>query len=235
MSEPINRWKPITVVYKEQATISAAAEAENQQKLHELHESGLRKPWTQGKAPLGIRIFTWYYFLRAGVCALLLFVIATFPQSAPSALLSDSISNFLHMPGSKSEQEARKKAIEKVAKDYAVPENAIVDEEPVISPETVRNMVMVYLLVNLAVASVVGFMWWNRSEKVRWVTMFLTGALVAKALINFIAGAASGVGSGIAPSQTPILLLVLGMNGIIFLYLAFGYGVKQWFEPGLYQ
>jgi hypothetical protein len=235
MTEPVNRWKPATDFYKEQAAVSATAEAENQQKLKELHESNLRKPWTQANAPLGIRIFTWYYFVRAGLCALLLFVIATFPQSAPATLLSDSISNFLHMPGSRNAREARKKQIEQMAKDYAVPENAIVDEQPEFNPETVRNMVMFYLLVNLVVASVVGFMWWNRSWKVRWVTMFYTGALLAKALVNFIAGAASGLGSGIAPSQTSILVVALGINGIIFLYLAFGDGVKQWFEPGLYQ
>ena len=235
MTEPANRWKPATDFYKEQAEKSVTAEAENQEKLKELHESNLRKPWTQGKAPLGIRIFTWYYFVRAGICALLLFVVATFPQSVPATFLSDSISSFLHLPGNKSDQEAIRKQIQQEAQAQGIPANAALDEEPAISPETVREMVTVYLLFNVAVAAVVGFMWWNRSWKVRWVSMFYSGALIAKALINIIAGAASGLGSGLAPSQMPVLVLALGINGLIFLYLAFGYGVKQWFEPGLYQ
>ena len=62
-------------------------------------------------------------------------------------------------------------------------------------------------------------------------TAAAVGKLVAKALANFIAGAASGVGSEIDPRQMPGLVVVLGLNSLIFLYLAFGYGVKEWFEP----
>ena len=56
MSEPVYRWHPVTDVYKEQVATSVSAVEENQEKLRELHDSGLRKPWTQAKAPLGIRI-----------------------------------------------------------------------------------------------------------------------------------------------------------------------------------
>jgi len=93
-----------------------------------------------------------------------------------------------------------------------------------------HNAVMVYLLVLLGLTTWVGFMWWNHSWKVRWVTMFYSGALVAKAVINYIAGAASGVGSQIAPAAMPLLMLTIAINGFIFLYLAFWPGVAQWFE-----
>lgn len=231
MTEPVNLWQPTTDKYKAQAAEASTAEAELKQRLEELHASNLRKPWKQDTAPLGIRLFTWYYLGRAALCALLLLVIFTFPKSAPSTMLSGNIGSFLHLPGSKSEQEARQKEIEAEAQAYAVPEDEIAAMEgPGVSPDTLRSEVMAYLLLNLAAATIVGFMWWNRSWKIRWITMFYSGALVAKALINVIAGAASGVGSSIDPSKVPILMVTLAFNGFIFLYLAFGYDVKKWFE-----
>lgn len=231
MKEPVYRWEPVTDLYKEQAPKTADIEAESQQKLQELHESNRRKPRTEAKAPLGIRIFTWYYFGRSAICLLLLFILTTFPKSSASMWLSDSISSFLHVPGSKSQQEARRKEIEKMANDYAVPEDAIAAGEPAFSPETMLNIVTVYLVFNVVTAAVVGFMWWNRSWKVRWVTMFYAGALVAKVTVNIIAGIASGGGPGITSSQTSMLVLTLGLNALIFLYLAFWPGVEQCFEP----
>jgi hypothetical protein len=230
MAEPVYRWQPVTDVYQQQAVEVADIQAEQEQKRQEINKEKAKRIWAERKAPLGITVFMWYYFARAGFCALLLLFLASFPQSGPSTFVLDGIGNFLHMPGSKSAQDARRKQIEQVAQENAIPENAIVDEQPEISAETMHNMVMVYLLVNLVVGAVVGFMWWNGSWKVRWVAMFYSGALVAKALINFVAGAASGVGSGIDPAQMPILVLVLGLNGMIFFYLAFGPGVAQWFE-----
>jgi hypothetical protein len=230
MTEPVYRWQPITDAYKEEAMEAADIEAEQKKKRQEINAEKPTRIWAEKKTPLGIKVFTWYYFGRAGICALLLLFLASFPQSSASQWTLDGIGNFLHMPGSKSAEDARRKQIEQVAQENAIPENAIVDEQPEISPEAMHTMVMVYLLVNLVVGAVVGFMWWNHSWKVRWVTMFYAGALVGKALINFIAGAASGVGSGIGASEMPMLTLVLGLNGLIFLYLAFGPGVKQWFE-----
>lgn len=231
MTEPVYKWEPVTDVYKEKGIQVEDIEAEVKQKLEELHQSKERNPSNERRAPLGIRIVTWYYFCRAGVCAFLVIVLLGFPESAPSIWISDNVSSFLRLPGSKSEQEARRQELQKMAREYAVPENAIHDVRSRFNPETLRNMVMAYLLFNLGVAAVVGFMWWNRSWRVRWFTMCYSGLLVAKALVNFIAGAASGVGSEIAPRQMPGLVMVLGFNGLIFLYLAFGYGVKEWFEP----
>lgn len=229
MTEPVYRWEPATDEYKAKDIQVADIEAELKQKIEETNAS--RLPWKSEAPPLGIRIFTWYYIGPAGVCALVLFILAGFPQSASSTWLTDSIGNFLRLPGSKSDQEAKQKEVEKMAQEYAVPENAISDIEPRTESETLRNLVIGYLIFNLGVAAVVGFMWWNRSWKVRWVTMFYAGALIAKVLINVMARAAAGAGFGIDPANAPMLMLTLGFNGLIFLYLAFGYGVKDWFEP----
>ncbi len=235
MTEPVYRWQPITDTYKEEASKSAGAEAENQQKLRELHESNLRKPWTQGKAPLGISILIWYYIVRGGFCFLLLLVLATFPTAGPSSWLFGNIGNFVHSrAGTQNRLEERQREFEREAQANGYQPSGAVpaeDDPSLISPETIRNIVMVYLLFNTVVSGVVAFMWWNRSWKVRWITMFYTGALVAKAAINYIAGLASGVGSQVDPRQAPLLLAALALNGLIFLYLAFGIGVKQWFEP----
>lgn len=232
MTEPVYKWEPATDVYKAKEINVADIEAELKQKLEETQASRkLTKPAQEKSAPLGVRIFTWYYLGRAAVCALALFIVAGFPQSASSTWLTDNIGDFFRLPGSRSEQEARQKEIEKTAQEYAVPENAISDMEPKAKPETLRNLVMGYLLFNLGVSAVVGFMWWNRSWRVRWATMFYSGALIAKVLIAFMARAAAGAGFGVDPSRMPVLVVALGFNGLIFLYLAYGYGVKEWFEP----
>jgi hypothetical protein len=230
MAEPVYRWQPVTEMYQQQAAEVADILAEQEQKRQEINQEKARRIWAEAKAPLGVKAFMWYYFARAVVCALLLIFIASFPQSSASTWTLDSIGNFLHLPGSKSAQDARKQAIEQMAQKYAVPENAIVDEQPEVSTDTMHNMVMVYLLVNLAASTWVGFLWWNGSWKVRWVAMFYAGALVGKLAINYIAGAASGVGSQIPPAAMPLVMFTFAVNGFIFLYLAFGPGVAQWFE-----
>jgi len=233
MTEPVYRWQPVTDVYKEEAAKSPDIESANQQKREELTKEKEKQIAPEKKAPLGIRVFTWYYFCRAGFYALLLLLLASFPHSEFSARLFDDVANFLHMPGSKSEVEKRRKAIEDVyqAHGYQVPDNVLKEEAgQELDTESMHNEVMIYLLLVLALTTWVGFMWWNRSWKVRWVTMFYSGALVAKAGINFVAGAASGVGSQIPPAVLPFLLLTIGLNGFVFLYLAFWPGVKQWFE-----
>jgi hypothetical protein len=48
--------------------------------------------------------------------------------------------------------------------------------------------------------------------------------------INYIAGAASGVGSQIPAAAVPVVMISVVLNTFLFLYLAFGPGVAQWFE-----
>jgi hypothetical protein len=232
MTEPVYKWEPATDVYKEKAIQSADVDAELKQRLEELSIPKLRAPAAkEDKAPLGVRIFTWYYFVRAGVCAIVLFILFGYPQSSTSVWLSDNIAEFLRLPGSKSDREARQKEIEKMAQEYAVPENAIYDPESKLNPERLQNLVTAYLFFTLGVSTVVGFMWLSRFWRVRWATMFYSGALIAKVLINLTAHAAAGARVAIDASRVPVLVVTLVFNGLIFLYLAYGYGVKEWFEP----
>lgn len=230
MAEPVYRWQPVTDVYQQQPAEVADIVAEQEQKRKEINQEKEQRIWAEKKAPLGIKLFMWYYFARAGVCGLLLLFVASFPQSGPSTLVLDTIGNFLHLPGSQSSVEARKQAIAQMAREHDLPDNAIVDESPEVSTDSMHNMVLVYLLVNLAAATWVGFLWWNGSWKVRWVAMFYSGALVGKLAINYIAGAASGVGSQIPATVMPILMISVALNAFLFLYLAFGPGVAEWFE-----
>jgi len=233
MTDPVNLWKPVTDAYKEQAELAATAEAENQQKLREVQEANQRKPWKQGQAPLGIRIFAGYYFLRAVVCALLLFLVGTFPQSALSTMVSDGISNYLHLRASEMRREARRHRIENEASHAQ--EGGYIDDEIVIRQQGMHRALAAYLLIGMILDAVVGFLWWNRIRFIRWLTMLGSGAQVVRALFTLMGAPALGLGAGSSPIEVPLLLLSAGINGAIVLYLAFGYGVKQWFEPEQYQ
>jgi len=233
MNEPAYRWEPITDFYKEEAAKGIDIEAANEQKREELAAEKAKAIVPEKKAPLGIRIFTWYCFGRAGTYALLLLVLASFPHSDFSNWLFDSVGNFLHMPGSKSYVDSRREEMQREAQahGFTVPDEVLAEAEgPPVATDQMHNIVMVYLLISLALTSWIGFMWWNHSWKVRWITMFYAGAMVAKAAVNFVAGTASGVGSGLSSVEVPTAMLTIALNGFVFLYLAFGPGVKQWFE-----
>ena len=60
MVEPVNRWQPVTDEYKTQATAPAEIEAEHQQRLQAIQQSLAKRSSTEKKAPIGIRIFSWY-------------------------------------------------------------------------------------------------------------------------------------------------------------------------------
>ena len=231
--EPVYKWEPITDEYKTQAPQPADIEAESQLKLREIHEEAKKNVWVEKKAPIGIRVFTWYLFCRAGIYALLLAFLASFPQSGTSTWLVGSMGHFL--PGTAAreriakQREQMKKQAE--AYGYTLPDDATADQEtPEQRAQDERQEVMVYLLIAAVITAVVGFMWWNHSWKIRWITMFYAGAMVARAGVYFFAGWASGMGSQIPPEVMPTLLLAIALNGLIFCYLAFWPDVKEWFE-----
>jgi hypothetical protein len=234
--EPVYKWEPVTDQYKTEGAESVdleTIEAESQQKLRELHETAKKSVWVEKKAPIGIRVFTWYLFCRAGCYALLLSMLAVFPQSGASTWLVGNLGHFL--PGSAAREEATKQD-EEMRKDAAAQGIQLPDEDgtdqqsPEQKAQDARQMVMIYLLVSAVMTAVVGFMWWNHSWKVRWITMFYAGAFVAKAAIGYLSGVASGVGTQVGPAQVPILMASIAMNGFVFCYLAFWPGVKEWFE-----
>jgi hypothetical protein len=233
--EPVYKWEPVTDVYKTQGESVAleTIEAESQEKLREIHEEAAKNVWVEKKAPIGIRVFTWYLFCRAGFYALLLTVLAVFPQSGTSTWLVGNLGHFL--PGAAARERAAEQR-EQMLKEaqlqgYTLPDDDMADQQsPEQMAQQLREEVMVYLLISAAITAVVGFMWWNHSWKVRWITMFYAGAFVAKAAIGYFAGVASGVGSQLPPGEIPTLLFAIALNGFIFCYLAFWPDVKEWFE-----
>jgi len=235
--EPVYKWEPITDEYKTQAAEPVALEtieAESQKKLQEIHEAVKKENvWVEKKAPIGIRVFTWYLFCRAGFYALLLSVLATFPQSGTSNWLTASLGHFL--PGASAREEAAKQRAElqkeAEAQGYTLPDDDAADQQsPEQAAQQLREEVMVYLLFSTVVTAVIGFMWWNHSWKVRWITMFYAGAFVAKAAVGYFAIVASAMGSQLDPGEMPTLMLAIAVNGFIFCYLAFWPDVKEWFE-----
>lgn len=237
MVEPVNRWQPVTDLYKAEAEAAAQlppVQPENQEQLNAtiIRQAASQKSAVK-KAPLGIRIFTWYLFCRAGIYALLLFILASFPQAGVSTWLVGNLGHILRMPRSAASQmAARQKEMEKEAEaqGYTLPDTmtALQPAEP--SADEVRTRVMVYLLLLLGITLVVAFMWWNRSWKIRWITMFYAGALVARAAVVYFVLLAAGVKIPLPPGVAPALMLTIGLNAFIFCYLAFWPDVKQWFE-----
>ena len=234
MVEPVNRWQPVTDEYKTQATAPAEIEAEHQQRLQAIQQSLAKRSSTEKKAPIGIRIFTWYLFCRAGFYALLLFILATFPQSIASGWLAGNLGNVLHMPHSAaSEAAARQKEFERQARaaGYAIPDDAEAQQDASdSSTDQARHRVMIFLMFLLGTTCVVAFMWWNRSWKIRWITMFFAGAFVARAALALLVMRAAGIDLQLSPAQTTSLLVSIVLNGLVFCYLAFSPEVSQWFE-----
>lgn len=234
MVEPVNRWQPVTEEYQAQAAAPAQIEDENQRRLDAIRKAKPQKVWKETKAPLGIKIFTWYLFCRAGFYAVLWLFLASFPQTAVSTWMVGNLGDLLHMPRSAaSEAAAQRKALEKEAEanGYSLPDTAETDPllaEP--GPDDARTRVMVYLLFLMGSTLVVAFMWWNRSWKIRWVAMFYAGAFVARAAIVYLAAIAAGAKIPLSSGQTLAIAVSLCVNAFVFCYLAFWPDVPQWFE-----
>jgi hypothetical protein len=230
--EPVYKWEPITDEYKTQTPQPADIEAESQQKLREIREAA-KNVWVEKKAPIGIRVFTWYLFCRAGLYALLLAFLASFPQSGTSTWLVSNLGHALPGTAAREKIAQQRELMQKqaAALGYALPDDATAAQE---SPEQIahdeRQEVMVFLLIAAVVTAVVAFMWWNRSWKVRWITMFYAGAMVARAGVYFFAAWASGTGSQLPAAVMPTLLFAIALNGFVFCYLAFWPDVQEWFE-----
>ncbi len=240
--EPVYKWEPITDEYKSQsetkATSEADIEAENRQKLEEFYATATRQKWVEKKAPIGIRVFTWYLFCRAGFYALLLAILGVFPQSAPSNWMVANLGHFMRIPGQAQREEAareraamRAAGIDPDSMQQAGGDANAGDASAEKSPDQMqRESIMIYLFILAAATTVVGFMWWNHSWKVRWVAMFYAGGMVAKTGVGLFAGWASGAGVRMPPAAMQTLTVAMGVNLLIFCYLAFWPGVTEWFE-----
>lgn len=233
MVEPVYKWHPVTEEYKNLQAQSADFEAETQQKLRELQEQAAKPVWVEKKAPIGIRVFTWYLFCRAGFYALLFTILGVFPQSAPSTWMVTNLGHFMRLPGAAARERAAKQR--EFLREHGIDPDAMPgavagqDSEEA-SQQRQREEMMVYFFILAVLTTVVGLMWWNHSWKIRWVAMFYSGAFVAKAGVGLFAGWASGVGTQLAPDEMSALMLAIAVNGFIFCYLAFWPEVQEWFE-----
>lgn len=234
--EPQYKWQPVTDFYKEQQAAQAVdPEAETQQRLQEIREQARKTSKVEKKAPIGIRVFIWYLFGRAGLYLLLLMILGTFPQTDASAWLVTNLSHQLPGAAARERMAARREAFRKEAEaqGYTVYGSDESDEKtPEQAAQQQREIVMAYLLIIAILTSVVGFSWLNRSWKVRWGTMFYAGAFVAKAAVGLVTGSASGLSGQMSSSEMSSLVLSMGINGCIFCYLAFWPGVEEWFKNG---
>ncbi|MGB0065458.1 MAG: hypothetical protein WBP85_13500 [Terracidiphilus sp.] len=232
--EPVNSWQPVTDFYKEQQAAQAIdPEAETREMLREIPVQPKRVSRAEEKAPIGIRVFNWYLFCRAGFYLLLLFVIAAYPQSGVSNWLVTTVEHSL--PGHASREQAERQR--EMLRQYGINPDTLQSADASSSEDSEearqqrqREFVMVCLFVMAGVTAVVAFMWMTRFWRVRWAAMFYAGAFVVKAGVSLFAGWASGVGTQIPADQVPGLVVALAVNGFIFCYLAFWPGVEEWFK-----
>ena len=232
MSEFKNVWQPVTEKYSAVEAPPAVVPAEPPKELVAAQQARSNKEWEGKKAPIAITVFIWYLFARAGFYALLLFVLAGFPQSSASAWLADAVANFLHLPSVAERDAAREDQLQTQSPPDGDANPSSSDGQNPADDEqsTAREQVMVYLGFAMVTTTVVAVMWLLRSWKIRWITMFYAGAFVAKIGINYFAEMASGVGNQLPPGEIPILMFSFTLNLFIFLYLAFWPGVKDYFE-----
>jgi hypothetical protein len=97
-------------------------------------------------------------------------------------------------------------------------------------PEMFVKLVGEAMVVTAILSLGVGIMWLLRSWKIRWITMAYAGGMVLRTSVHYFAGAASGVGSGLSPDLTAIVIFGCAINTLVFCYLAFYPGVKEAFE-----
>jgi hypothetical protein len=232
--EPQYKWQPVTDFYKEQqATQTIDPEAETQQKLQEIREQAKKTSSVGKKAPIGITVFNWYLVCRASFYVLLLAFLATFPQSDTSKWVVTTLERSVPGHAVRAQEERQRAVFRQYGIDpdtmQSADASALEDSEEA-HLNRLREFVMVFLFAMAVMTSVVAFMWWNRSWKVRWFAMAYAGGFCLKAGVNLFAGWASGVGNQMSPSQMSSLVLAIVSNGLIFGYLAFWPGVEEWFK-----
>jgi len=234
MVEPAGKWQPVTDFYKEQqAAQPIDVEAENQKKIREVHEEAKKTGWAEKSAPIGIRVYIWYTFCRAGFYALLLTVLAVVPQTSFSTWLVTNVAHSLPGAAARERADQQKEEMKKRAEamGYKLPDYIVGEEE---TPEQMaqkrREEVMVVLFVLAALTAVKGFLLLRRFWWVRWAAMFVSGATVVRVGMVFFGLWAFRVQIPIPPEVMSTIVFEMGINVLTFCYLAFGTGVEEWFE-----
>ncbi|MFZ0746021.1 MAG: hypothetical protein WAM85_16540 [Terracidiphilus sp.] len=76
----------------------------------------------------------------------------------------------------------------------------------------------------------IGWRWYSRDWRARWVAMFMAGANVALTMIALLADRASGLNTPLTDGQQLGLMVSSTFNLLILLYLAFYPGMAQAFR-----
>jgi hypothetical protein len=159
-----------------------------------------RQLGTEKAVPIGITCITWFYFLRG--CAYFLFASTLLSQRDPSLAA------------------------------WLVQRSRVIIPFPVSasSSVSVARLLAVVILAMAIISVAVGVMWLARYWRIRWITMFYAGASLARAALYFISDRAAGITTQLSPEQRQTLAVGLGLNLLIFCYLAFYPGVARAFE-----
>jgi len=84
--------------------------------------------------------------------------------------------------------------------------------------------------VSAILYGLIGWRWWSRDWRARWVAMFFAFAHVARTVIGIAADHAAGTPTPISPGAQSAILLGILFNLLICLYLAFYPGVAEAFS-----
>jgi hypothetical protein len=76
----------------------------------------------------------------------------------------------------------------------------------------------------------IGWRWYTRDWRARWVAMFMSGATAVKMMVNFAADHAVGNPTPMTDTQKSALMLSIVVNLLISGYLAFYPGMEQAFK-----
>ena len=92
-----------------------------------------------------------------------------------------------------------------------------------VSPEAV-------FFISSGLYGLIGWRWYSRDWRARWVAMFFAGASVARTVVLLLADRASGVDTPLTQGEQFALMASSTFNLLIFLYLAFYPGMDQAFR-----
>jgi hypothetical protein len=234
MEEFKNVWVPVTEEYK---TVEAPSLEPQHEKIEQLYKERLEQAKKQAKAdraPLGVRIFTGYFLLMAGVGAILLYVMLAYPDSR----VSTSIAGKLGHSASQSSQQANEgeKTQQNLAVDGGTVGAGTTDVDSTgHNMSKMRSVALFDITLEMFVNAVIGVLLLMRHRLARLGVKLIARLYVGRAIIFFAAYGYCGGKILIPQKNIPIVLVSLLVNYAINLYFEYDPKVKKAFEHGLYS
>lgn len=195
-----NLWHPVTEEYQHPENLSVAAVIEPDKSVGQDADQKA-EPRRKSAAPVGLAVITWYYFVRAAVYLIFASVVLASPDSDFAAWLVNH---------------------SRILIPYTMVRHA---ERDVFLSVVAVGFGAVGLL-----SVVIGVMWLVRYWRIRWITMFYAGAMLARTSIFFLSDKAAGLATPLTDLQSQQLGLGCAVNLLLLGYLAFYPGVAQEFE-----